>query len=124
MKLKAKINIYTAGMFILLLIILNSLIFLLFSRMMLDNEVDRSYDEAVKTVKGITVACEDVITVEFLRVYLLVEGTFKIVNEDGEATRTITDAELQHLKDVKTKYYGSEKYTAINLVKDSYIVVS
>lgn len=107
MKLKAKINIYTAGMFILLLIILNSLIFLLFSQMMLDNEVDRSYAEAVKTVKGISEAGEDVKTGELLRAYLPVEGMFKIVNEDGESTRTITDPELQHLKDYKTKYYST-----------------
>src|SRR5699024_2012636 len=200
MKLKAKINIYTAGMFILLLIILNSLIFLLFSQMMLDNEVDRSYAEAVKTVKGIreagedvktgellraylqvdgmfkivneygdttstitdtefqilqksliflffiqlmlnnevdisyaeavktvkgiSEAGEDVKTGELLRAYLPVEGMFKIVNEDGESTRTITDPELQHLKDFKTKYYDSEKYTTIKIGKDSYIFVS
>src|SRR5699024_11150686 len=121
--LKAKINIYTAGMFILLLIILNSLIFLLFSQMMLDNEVDRSYAEAVKTVKGISEAGEDVKTGELLRAYLPVEGMFKIVNEDGESTRTITDPELQHLKDFKTKYYDSEKYTTIKIGKDSYIFV-
>lgn len=124
MKLKAKINIYTAGMFILLLIILNSLIFLLFSQMMLDNEVDRSYAEAVKTVKGISEAGEEVKTGELLRAYLPVEGMFKIVNEDGESTRTITDPELQHLKDYKTKYYDSEKYTTIKIGKDSYVFVS
>src|SRR5699024_12749333 len=124
MKLKAKINIYTAGMFILLLIILTSLIFLLFSQMMLDNEVARSYAEAVKTVKGISEAGEDVKTDEVLRAYLPVEGMFKIVNEDGESTRTITDPELQHLKDFKKKNYDSEKYTTIKIGKDSYIFVS
>src|SRR5699024_11396817 len=58
------------------------------------------------------------------RAYLTVEGMFKIVNEDGESTRTITDPELQHLKDFKTKYYDSEKYTTIKIGKDYYIFVS
>src|SRR5699024_12583496 len=82
------------------------------------------YAEAVKTVKGISEAGEDVKTGELLRAYLPVEGMFKIVNEDGESTRTITDPELQHLKDFKTKYYDSEKYTTIKIRKDSYIFVS
>src|SRR5699024_5173375 len=69
-------------------------------------------------------AGEDVKTGELLRAYLPVEGMFKIVNEDGESTRTITDPELQHLKDFKTKYYDSEKYTTIKIGKDSYIFVS
>src|SRR5699024_10666293 len=67
---------------------------------------------------------EDVTTGELLRAYWPVEGMLKIVNEDGESTRTITDPELQHLMDFKTKYYDSVEYKTIKIGKGSYIFVS
>lgn len=124
MKLKAKINVYTAGMFILLLVLLNFLIYISFSQMMYDNEMDRSYAETLNTVQGINDADEGIKTSSLLRAYLPVNGMLKIVDKDGESTATITDPGLQHLKDIKTKYYSGEKKAIIKIEKESYVFVS
>lgn len=124
MKLKAKINVYTAGMFILLLILLNILIFFSFSRTMFENEVDRSYAETLKTVKGLSEADEAVKTGDLLRAYLPVNGMFQIVDNDGESTTTITDPDLQHLKDVHTSFYTGERSEVIEIEDTSFVFVS
>lgn len=124
MKLKAKINVYTAGMFILLLILLNFTIFLFFSRMMFDNEMDRSYAETLKSVKGINEADDYVKIGELLRAYLPINGMFKIVDTDGKSVTTITDPDLQHLKDVKTNYYPGEENKIKKFDKVPYVFIS
>src|SRR5699024_12535381 len=67
MKLKAKINVYTAGMFILLLILLNILIYFSFNRILFENETDRSNAEALKAVKGLNEADKSLKTGDLLR---------------------------------------------------------
>lgn len=124
MKLKAKVNVYTAGMFILLLILLNLLIFFSFSRIMFENEKDRSYAETLKTVKGLNEAEESMKTGELLRAYLPVNGMFKLVNQDGESTTTITNPDLQHLKDTEPTFYSGEKNAIIKMEKTPYVFVS
>lgn len=124
MKLKAKINIYTAGMFILLLILLNILIFFSFSRILFDNEMERSHQEVLKTVEGLSEVNEEVNTSDLLRAYLPVNSLFQIVEEDGKASTTITDPNLQHVKDSKTAFYKGEKNDIIEIDGSSYVFVS
>ncbi len=124
MKLKAKINVYTVGMFILLLILIHFMIFFSFSRMMLDQEIDRSNAEIMKTVKGINEADDTVKIQDLLRAYLPVNGMFKTVDANGNTMTTITDPTMQHVRDMATKFYSEERNEIIKIDGSSYVFVS
>lgn len=124
MKLKAKINVYTAGMFILLLILLNILIYFSFNRILFENETDRSNAEALKAVKGLNEADKSLKTADLLRAYLPVNGMFRIIDNDNQSITTITDPDLQHLKDIQATFYPGEKSEVIKIKKTPYVFIS
>jgi len=124
MKLKAKINVYTVGMFILLLILLNFMVFFSFNRMMLEKEVERSYAETLKTVKGINESDETIKIQDLLRAYLPVDGMFKTVSNDGKTMTTITDPDMQHVRNMPTQFYPEERNDIIKIDGISYIFIS
>src|SRR5690625_2145515 len=124
MKLKAKINVYTVGMFNLLLILLNFMIFFPFNRMVIDNEIERSYAETLKTAKGINESDETIKIQDLLRAYLPVDGMFKTVNIDGKTMTTITDPDMQHVRNMPTQFYPEERNDIIKIDGISYVFIS
>src|SRR5690625_2222123 len=124
MKLKAKINVYTVGMFILLLILLNFMVLFSFNRMMLEKEVERSYAETLKTVKGINESDETIKIQDLLRAYLPVDGMFKTVSNDGKTMTTIIDTYMQHVRNMSTQFYPEERNDIIKIDGISYIFIS
>src|SRR5690625_2982443 len=124
MKLKAKINVYTVGMFILLLILLNFMIFFSFNRLVNDNEIDRAYAETLKKEKGINESEETIKIQDLLRAYLPVDGMFKTVNIDGKTMTTITDPDMQHVRNMPTQFYPEERNDIIKIDGISYVFIS
>ncbi|MCJ7842480.1 HAMP domain-containing histidine kinase [Lederbergia sp. NSJ-179] len=108
MKLKTKINLYTTVMFILLLVLINSAIYVTFSRMMYDHELERSAAEASKTVEGMNAANATVEIGDLLRAYMPVNGMIKIVDTNGKSDEIFTDPNQQHLIDIPTSFYKGE----------------
>jgi len=119
MKLRAKINIYTAFTFIVLLIVINVAIYFTFNKMMYQNEVERSHQEAIKTVNGMKDASEQVQQSDLLRAYLPINGMLRIVGANEEVDVTITTPEQQVLRDFPMQFYDHETAKLVN-VNDVY----
>ena len=67
MKLRNKINLYTSVLFIVLLIIMNSSIYFVFSHLMKENELERTQAEVEKVVTDIKIAADSIAPSELLR---------------------------------------------------------
>ncbi|MCH1627028.1 sensor histidine kinase [Ferdinandcohnia quinoae] len=114
MRLRTKINLSTAVMFILLLILINSASYFTFSRMMLSSELDRTSDEALKTLKGITQTESTVPAKNLLIAYAPVNGMLKIVRPDSSVDQAVSAPELSDLKDFPTMYHKKEKLEIVD----------
>jgi two-component system, OmpR family, sensor histidine kinase ArlS len=108
MKLRHRINLYTATMFIVLLIILNIAIYSAFSRMMLDNELERTAAEAVQAVDGLNKAGSEIPVGDVLRSYIPVNGMLQIVEGDGTRGLGAAAPALQDLHDLPVEHYQKE----------------
>lgn len=95
-------------MFILLLVLINSAIYVTFSRMMYDHELDRSAAEALKAVKGMNKANAAIDIGDLLRAYMPVNGMVKIVDTNGKSDNSITDPNQQYLIDLPSHFYKGE----------------
>ena len=82
MRLRSKINLYTTVMFICLLLLINGAIYVSFSRVTLNRELERTAAEAKQTIKGISVR-NTIPTRDLLRAYAPINGMLQIVNADG-----------------------------------------
>src|SRR5690606_19509145 len=82
MKLRSKINLYTTVMFICLLILIDVAIYLSFSRMLLNSDMERSVAVTVGTISGM----KDLGMIgekDLLRAKKPLNGMIQIVKSDG-----------------------------------------
>ncbi|MEK4201701.1 sensor histidine kinase [Cytobacillus sp. FSL K6-0265] len=92
MKLKNKINLYTSILFIILLIVMNISIYLLFSNMMMNSELDRGKLELERNSAEIDQSLATVPMDTLLRAYIPIDGMVRIVYEDNQkAASTFVD---------------------------------
>ncbi|HZW68263.1 MAG TPA: sensor histidine kinase, partial [Pseudogracilibacillus sp.] len=124
MKLKAKINLYSAVTFIILLIIIQTFIYFTFKEMIYQKELDRSHQSAVKIVTDIKDVNQKVAKNDLLRAYLPLHGMIRVVEEDGEMEGSITAPTQQALKDYPVKTYEQEKVELVNRDGSYYAFVS
>ncbi|WP_299093796.1 HAMP domain-containing sensor histidine kinase [uncultured Metabacillus sp.] len=124
MRLRNKINLYTAVLFSCLLIIMNVSIYLVFSKMMISNELERSKSEAAMVASKVSV---DVMNIadpgNLLRAYVPVDGMLQIVFEQDKPT-TITSRTEQELKGRSTTFYPGEKSDVITFHQKKYVFTS
>ncbi|MFJ8090546.1 hypothetical protein ACIQ7N_20410 [Lysinibacillus sp. NPDC095746] len=97
MKLRSKINLYTTVMFICLLIVINTAIYLSFSHMMYSSELERTKAEALKMSRGITQSGSSIQPNTLLRAYVPINGMLRIVRSDGKAISSVTAPGKQDL---------------------------
>lgn len=114
MKLKSKINIYSTITFITLLVIIHTTIYFAFQEMMYQKELERSHQNAIKTVTGMKDVHEQIKKGDLLRAYLPLNGMIRIVESDDQIDSTITDPNHQNLKDYPSDTYQKE---VVKLVK-------
>lgn len=124
MKLKLKINLYTSVIFIVLLIAINSAIYMTFSKTVLNNELERTTAETMKTANAMNDSSPDIKMGDLLRAYLPVNGMFKIVNTAGKSMTTITDPDVQHLNDYPTTFSTKEMKDIVKVDRVLYVMIS
>ncbi|KKI89261.1 histidine kinase [Bacillus sp. SA1-12] len=124
MRLRNKINLYTAVLFSCLLIVMNVSIYLVFSKMMISNEIERSKSEAAMVAKNVS---RDVTNIadpgNLLRAYVPVDGMLQIVFEQDKPT-TVTSQTEQDLRGRKATFYPGEKSDLITFQKKQYVFTS
>ncbi|VEF48210.1 two-component sensor histidine kinase [Bacillus freudenreichii] len=108
MKLKSKINLFSAALFIGLLLLINCAIYFTFNRMMFDSELERIKVEARQKVKGMHEAESSVPIENLLRAYMPANGMLQIVRSDGTPRAAVTSAGNSDLRKIPVEYKNKE----------------
>lgn len=124
MKLKNRINLYTTVLFIILLILINGSIYVSFSKMMLNRELERTNDEALQAVKGINLTGTALPSDELLRAYVPINGMLQMVRSDGKRGPGVVVPEQQSLRDIPVQFYQKEVNEIIDIKGIPYAFVS
>lgn len=82
MKLKNKIHLFTAVLFICLLIFMNFIIYYFFKNLMVATETNSAEKEADNIVSGISTSLDTVATDKLLRAYLPIDGKIQLLAKD------------------------------------------
>lgn len=81
MRLRKKINLYTAVLFIFLLLLMNVSIYFVFSNLMMVNEMNRAKAETGKIAFDVSENVNNISPNDLLRAYLPIDGMIGIVIE-------------------------------------------
>jgi two-component system, OmpR family, sensor histidine kinase ArlS len=108
MKLRNKINLYTAFLFALLLMIINITVYYTFSSLILDSELATAHKEMEKVSDNFGESLGKVPDNALLRSYVPINGMIQIVTEDNKNSPAYTSAGEQNLSERKSVFYSSE----------------
>ena len=120
MKLKNKIHLYTAVLFIALLVIINMSIYFLFKNLIVSSQINEVTQESERIISGVTDGLGLIEVQDLLLAYLPVEGKVEIVdmaNQSIGSTFSPTDKELDQLD---SQFYPMEKKEEIIIAKKHY----
>ncbi|MGW8423933.1 ATP-binding protein [Peribacillus simplex] len=124
MRLRKKINLYTAVLFIFLLLLMNVSIYFVFSNLMMVNELNRAKAETKKISFDVSKNVNDISPNDLLRAYLPIDGMIGIVNEgQGKGTVVTSNSEKQ-LSNRDSSFYPGEKSAIITYHQKKYVFVS
>jgi signal transduction histidine kinase len=108
MKLRNKINLYTAFLFALLLLIINITVYYSFSKLVLNSELNTAHDEmkniSMNLGKSLGTISEDTL----LRSYVPINGMIQIVTKDQNASSPYTSPGAHDLSKRKSVFYSNE----------------
>ncbi|MBM7606325.1 signal transduction histidine kinase [Metabacillus crassostreae] len=124
MKLRNKINVYTTGLFIILLIIMNISIYFIFSELMLKNERDQAKAEMEKTAYEISQNSSQIPPTDLLRAYVPIDGMIQIVKENNQGEPPITTDPENQLYQRKPTFYQGEHLEIITHNERSFVYAS
>lgn len=120
MKLRNKINLYTAFLFALLLLILNITVYYTFSTLLLDSELTTAHKEMKNISENFGESLGKIPSDSLLRSYVPVNGMIEIVTEDNNNPPAFTSADEQNLSKRKSVFYRSEVSKTIEYQERSY----
>lgn len=126
MKLRNKINLYTSVLFIALLILMNASIYILFSHLMMTNELDRAEANVEKIVTTIGKNMDLIPPAQLLLAYVPVDGMIRVFNDDltiNEKITTPSEGEAA-LKTRPSRFVAGEISEVITLEKKRYLFTS
>ncbi|MFE4705433.1 ATP-binding protein [Peribacillus simplex] len=124
MRLRKKINLYTAVLFIFLLLLMNVSIYFVFSNLMMVNELNRAKAEIKKIAFDVSKNVNDISPNDLLRAYLPIDGMIGIVNEDQLKGTVVTSNSEKQLSNRDSSFYPGEKSAIITYHQKKYVFVS
>lgn len=120
MKLRNKINLYTAVLFTVLLLLMNFSIYFLFSNLVINSELETAKDEMAISAKMINQYIGIIPEDDLLRTYLPIEGMIRIVSPDKKNSRPSTSPHEQDLRNQKIEYFSGEVSKKMLINKRTY----
>ncbi|MFE4813456.1 ATP-binding protein [Peribacillus simplex] len=124
MRLRKKINLYTAVLFIFLLLLMNVSIYYVFSNLMMVNELNRAKAETKKISFDVSKNVNDISPNDLLRAYLPIDGMIGIVNEGQRKGTVVTSDSEKQLSNRESSFYPGEKSAIITYHQKKYVFVS
>lgn len=107
MKLRNKINLYTAVLFSILLLVMNLSIYILFSNLILQSEMKTVKEETEKIAEVFNQLTNMAEERDFLRAYVPIDGMIRIVNPDLHSI-SVTSQTEKELSKKKDRYFSGE----------------
>ncbi|WP_059173785.1 HAMP domain-containing sensor histidine kinase [Bacillus sp. FJAT-27445] len=120
MKLRLKINLYTAALFALVLIIMNVLIYFTFSKLTYGSNMESAEAEMKKASAVVTQSLGNIPEADLLRAYVPVDGMIQLVSIDGKELATATSQSEKKLVKRTPHYITSETSKRINYLGRDY----
>jgi two-component system, OmpR family, sensor histidine kinase ArlS len=108
MKLRNKINLFTAVLFAALLILMNIAVYFTFSKLILDSELNIASKEIEKTTTEIGKSLGSIPVTELLRSYVPLNGMIQIFTADNQTLSPVLSPTELNLIKRNSKYYQGE----------------
>ncbi|MGE7904749.1 ATP-binding protein [Peribacillus sp. NPDC094092] len=124
MRIRKKINLYTAVLFIFLLLLMNVSIYFVFSHLMMVNELNRAKAETKKIAFDVSKNVNDITPNDLLRAYLPIDGMIGIVNGGQRKGTVVTSDSEKQLSNRDSSFYQGEESAIITYHQKKYVFVS
>ncbi len=124
MKLQNKIHTYTSLLFGVLLVVINFLVYFLFSQLSIDSRKNQVEAAAENMIHGIQRAPVSVATEDLLRAYVPLDGMLRLMRPEGDILAPITSSSEQSLSLVKGVFNETRQVRIITYESNRYIYVS
>ncbi|MBO0998487.1 HAMP domain-containing histidine kinase [Bacillus sp. SD075] len=124
MRLRKKINLYTAVLFIFLLLLMNASIYFVFSNLMMVNELNRAKAETGKIAFDVSKNVNHISSNDLLRAFLPIDGMIGIVKEGQRKGMAVTSNSEKQLSYRNNSFYPGEKSVIITYHQKKYVFVS
>ncbi|MCV9885450.1 HAMP domain-containing histidine kinase [Metabacillus halosaccharovorans] len=124
MKLRNKINLYTAFLFILLILLMNTSIFMVFNNMMIEKELEQIKAETEKVSNEVSEGIKQVDPNQLLRAYLPVDGMIHVLSVEGKSVAKIASSSEKTLDNMQGTYFAGEKSEIITFENNQYAFAS
>ncbi|MDR7076544.1 signal transduction histidine kinase [Neobacillus niacini] len=120
MKLRNKINLYTAFLFALLLLLINITVYYSFNKLILDSELSTANMEMKKVSENVGKSLGSIPKDTLLRSYLPINGMIQIVTEDNKSFSAVTSPGESNLSKRKSVFYSNEVSKTIEYQSNPY----
>lgn len=124
MKLRSKVHLYSSVLFALLFILTNVLVYIVFSRLTINEQLVRVESQTNKTADNIRQIAGSMTTADLLRAYVPVDGMIRIVTEKGNNALVVTSSSEQELSKRTVSYIKELQSQAITYNSKRYVFVS
>ena len=108
MRLRNKINLYTAVLFAVLLLFMNVTVYFSFSKLILNSELQIAKNEIEKITTVVGESLGDIPHAELLRSYLPINGMIRLVASNNSIVSTVTSSSEKQVKERKPFFYNGE----------------
>lgn len=119
MKLENKINLYTAVLFVAIVILMNFTIYYLFKNLMIESEKTAAQTEIDSLSTRVTSSIGEIEIDMLLRAYVPVDGGIQVVLEDENLAGMVTSPTEQDLSSLNKTFYPNEQNKTI-IVSDTH----
>lgn len=109
MRLGNRIQFYTTGLFIILLVLISAAVYFSFSKIVYDSDVDQTRLEAERIVSGINERSGDSLSADVVRAYVPANGMIRLVRPDGTSEISLTGGGQENLIEQAYPYEAGEK---------------
>lgn len=124
MKLQNKIHLFTSGVFAILLLLISVAIYLIFSNLTYNSQLNAAELNAANTASGMISSAGVIPEGDLLRSFGPLDGATSIIREDGSSLGTVTSVGQSTLNNTESNFYNNQHAEIVDLDNGKYTFVS